>query len=202
MNKYITEFLGTFFLMFAVAFSGDPLAIGLTLSVSIYVGGHISGGHFNPAVSLALLLRKQMRPADFFPYVAAQLLGASFGALLYGIITFKTFIIEPHSSFVSSSIVEVVSMMLLSLVVLSVATAKELQGNYIYGLAIGLTYTAMLYCTREISGGIINPALGVGPWLMSLVIGAKLDSHLVLYLAAPLLGGVLGSIFYSVINEE
>ena len=57
MRNYITEFIGTFFLVLAIAFSGDPLIIGITLMVMVYMGGHISGAHYNPAVSIAMIIR-------------------------------------------------------------------------------------------------------------------------------------------------
>lgn len=202
MNRYITEFLGTFFLVFAIAFSGNPLAIGLTLAVSIYVGGHISGGHFNPAVSLALLLRKQMSPKDFIPYIIAQILGGAFAALVYGVVTTEIFMPAPQGSFVSSVIVETIATMLLVLVVLSVATTKALQGNYIYGLAIGLTITAMAYNVGGISGGVFNPAVATGPYLTGLSLGVGNSENLLLYLSGPFLGGVLGAIVFSLINKD
>lgn len=59
MNRYITELIGTFFLVLTIAFTGNPIAIGLVLTALVYMGGHISGAHYNPAVSLAIYLRKK-----------------------------------------------------------------------------------------------------------------------------------------------
>ena len=87
MPKYLTEFIGTFFLTLTVCLTvtGDrpipALAIGCSLMIMVYMGGHISGAHYNPAVSLALLLRKKFPSSDFVPYVIAQLLGAIGGGL-------------------------------------------------------------------------------------------------------------------------
>src|SRR5213593_3736197 len=90
MNKYIAEFIGTFFLVLTIgctvigAGAGviAPLAIGAALMVMVYAGGHISGGHYNPAVTLGILIRGKLQPADVVPYWIAQLGGACIAALL------------------------------------------------------------------------------------------------------------------------
>ena len=82
MNKYLTEFIGTFFLVLTIGLSVlggtpmAPLAIGAVLMVMVYMGGHVSGGHYNPAVSLAVLLRGKLQARDVVPYMTAQVLGA------------------------------------------------------------------------------------------------------------------------------
>src|SRR4029077_13589440 len=82
MKKYLTEFIGTFFLVLTVCLTVlakvpmAPLAIGCALMIMVYMGGHVSGGHYNPAVSLAVLLRGKMAAADFVPYLIAQVAGA------------------------------------------------------------------------------------------------------------------------------
>ena len=81
MNRYATELIGTFFLVLTVALTVmggtplAPLAIGSALMVMVYMGGHISGGHYNPAVTVAVRLRGAMEPSDFLPYILAQCLG-------------------------------------------------------------------------------------------------------------------------------
>src|SRR5262245_55845258 len=91
MNKYLTEFIGAFFLVATIGFTvvnrSDPgliapLAIGSALMVMIYAGGHISGGHYNPAVTLGVYLRGKMPMADVVPYWGAQILGAIVAALI------------------------------------------------------------------------------------------------------------------------
>ena len=78
MEKYIVEFLGTFALLLSIVLSrGNPLAIGGVLALGVLLGGKISGGHFNPAVSTALVLNKKMKVKDYFPYIVAQIAGAS-----------------------------------------------------------------------------------------------------------------------------
>jgi len=90
MNKYIVEFIGTFFLVLTVGCTGigagasviAPLAIGAALMVMVFAGGHISGGHYNPAVTLGVLIRGKVKPADVVPYWIAQFVGAVIAALL------------------------------------------------------------------------------------------------------------------------
>src|SRR5689334_595748 len=87
MHRWLTEFIGTFFLVLTVCLSVltnsslAPLAIGTSLMVMVYMGGHVSGGHYNPAVSLAVMLRGKLDPKEFVPYVVSQLLGAVAAAL-------------------------------------------------------------------------------------------------------------------------
>ena len=76
MNKYIIEFLGTLFLVLIIGLSQNPIAIGLGLAVLVYMGAHISGAHYNPAVSLSMLINKQIQLKEFSFYVASQLLGS------------------------------------------------------------------------------------------------------------------------------
>ena len=90
MNKYIVEFIGTFFLVLTIGCTGigagagviAPLAIGAALMVMVFAGGHISGGHYNPAVTLGVLIRGKVKPADVVPYWIAQFVGAAVAALL------------------------------------------------------------------------------------------------------------------------
>ena len=90
MNKYIAEFIGTFFLVLTIGCTGigagagviAPLAIGAALMVMIFAGGHISGGHYNPAVTLGVLIRGKVKAADVIPYMIAQVAGAVVAALV------------------------------------------------------------------------------------------------------------------------
>src|SRR4051812_23441541 len=89
MNKYVAEFIGTFFLVLTIGCTGigagagviAPLAIGAALMVMVFAGGHISGGLFNPAVTLGVTMRGRLKPIDALPYVVAQVLGAIVAAI-------------------------------------------------------------------------------------------------------------------------
>jgi glycerol uptake facilitator-like aquaporin len=75
MNKYIAEFIGSLFFMFVIIYTGNPLAIGLALTVCIIIASKISGGHFNPAVSVMMVAANKLPSTDLIPYVLAQIGG-------------------------------------------------------------------------------------------------------------------------------
>lgn len=210
MKKLLTEFIGTFFLVLTIGLTVTaaspfaPLAIGAGLMVMVYMGGHISGAHYNPAVSLALLLRKKMPGTDFAPYVVAQLLGATAAAASVHLIVGKTFAPAPGEgvTLLSALLVEVLFTFALALVVLNVATSKATAGNSYYGLAIGFTVTAGAYAGGPISGAAFNPAVGIGPILINATLGSGSFDQLWLYLVGPLLGGVLAAVAYGVQEGE
>src|SRR4051812_21167171 len=145
MQNYLTEFLGTFFLVFTIGLSvlsGSPmapLAIGSSLMVMVYMGGHVSGAHYNPAVSLAIWIRGKLPPIDLIIYMIAQSCGAIVAASVVLAITHKTLVIAPGPGvrLLPAVLVEILYTFALALVVLNVATARKTEGNSYYGLAIG-----------------------------------------------------------------
>ena len=206
MKKYLVEFIGTFFLVLTVGMTViapgagalAPLAIGSALMVMIYAGGHVSGGHYNPAVTLAVWLRGRCASADVVPYWIAQILGAWVAAT--GVLCFKGHpVVTPMEiKIVPALIAELVGTFALAYVVLNVATAKATAGNSNYGLAIGFTVTTMAFALGGISGGAFNPAVAVGITKMHLV-----DSmHLWLYFVANLGAGALAALVFKFVNPE
>ena len=178
MAKYIVEFIGTFFLVFTVgmtvidpggAGAMAPLAIGSALMVMIYAGGHISGGHYNPAVTLAVWTRGRCRDQDAIAYwiaqVAAGLVAAVRGALHEGTRSNSR---APKTRRWPLARGEFLFTFALAYVVLNVATAKGTAGNSNYGLAIGFTVLTGAYRRGRISGGAFNPAVAVGITTMGL----------------------------------
>ena len=168
MKKYITEFIGTFFLTFTVGMvvlggKGDfaPLAIGSVLMVMIFAGGHISGGHYNPAVTLAVLLRGKITLGDAIPYMIVQIFGAVVASLsiMYFLNDKIPDVAIPVTDNPKALLAEFIGTFALAYVVLNVATAKGTSGNSFYGLAIGFTVLVMAYALGGISGGAFNPAV-------------------------------------------
>jgi aquaporin Z len=210
MKKLLTEFIGTFFLVLTVGLTvlnGStlaPLAIGCSLMVMVYMGGHISGGHYNPAVSLAAFLRGKMPKADFAPYVAAQLLGSIAAAAVVQIVTGRTFAPAPATGVgvLPPLLIEVLFTFALALVVLNVATHKGTAGNSFYGLAIGFTVVVGAFAGGPISGGAFNPAVGTGPILVHALLGPGAFSDLWLYLVGPFLGGILAAVVFGIQESE
>ena len=206
MNKYLTEFVGTFFLVLTIGLtvlSGTPLAplaIGSSLMIMVYMGGHISGGHYNPAVSLAVLLRGKLDPKEFIPYVLFQVGGGLAASGMVFVILGETFAPSPAetASTGAALLVETLYTFALCLVVLNVATAKATEGNSYYGLAIGFTIVVAAFAGGPVSGGAFNPAVGIGAIVMNGLAGSGSFGNLWLYLIGPLTGGVLAALFFKV----
>jgi len=199
MRKYIVEFIGTFFLVSGAAFAG---AYGATLAliVMIYASGHISGAHFNPAVSVAMYMRKKLPKDEFGGYLIAQFLGA----IVAGLIAFYVFEKEGNASCDGDTVqigkavlAELLGTFALAYVVLNVATAKGTAGNSFYGLAIGGTVLAMALIFGGYSGGVFNPAVGVGLALQESICWKDIW----IYFVAPVAGGVLAALTFSYLNE-
>src|SRR5215471_10400132 len=182
MRKYLTEFIGTFFLVFTIGMTviapgaGDlaPLVIGGVLMVMIYAGGHISGGHYNPAVTLGVFLRGRCSKSDVLPYWAFQLAGAALAALAVKALKDQNAITEllskgPKPIHAGPALLaEFLFTFALVYVVLNVATSKNTAGNSNYGLAIGFTVLAGAFAVGGVSGGAFNPAVAVGACLMKM----------------------------------
>ena len=205
--KYIYEFIGTFFLVLTVGLSVlgpvsagpfAPLAIASVLAVMIYAGAHVSGGHYNPAVSLAAYLRGRLVLNDLVSYWIAQLLAAVVAAYLS--IYFKG---APHGmplvlNVSKAFIGEFLFTFALCYVVLNVATAKATQGNSYFGFAIGFTVLAGSYAVGAVSGAAFNPAVALGTTLMNLSVW----QNLWVYFAANLLGGVASAAVFKAAHEN
>src|SRR5215467_1520909 len=148
MNKYIAEFIGTFFLVLTVGCTGigagagviAPLAIGAALMVMVFAGGHISGGHYNPAVTLGVLIRGKVKPADVVPYWIAQFLAAVIAAwLVIKCLRLGVPVTAIAPKMGPALLAEFLFTFALVYVVLNSATAEGTSGNSFYGLAIGMT---------------------------------------------------------------
>ena len=202
MRKYIVEFIGTFFLVFTVGmtvighdFAKDgilpPIAIGSVLMVMIYAGGHISGGHYNPAVTLGVFLRGRCDAKDVIPYWVAQVAAGIVAGGLAIYLRGASGAPAEKIDLVKAFIVEFIFTFALVYVVLNVATAKATAGNSNYGLAIGFTVLVGAFAVGDISGGAFNPAVAIGATVMSLIKPAVVWVHLIAELAAGASAGFL-----------
>lgn len=164
MKKVITEFIGTFFLVMGAALGGG-LGAALALMVMIYAGGHISGAHYNPAVSLAVWIRGKSSLGEMLGYWMSQLAGGILAAVvvanIFGVEGTGTCVI-PDDETIRGMAAETIGTFALAYVVLNVATAKGTAGNSFYGIAIGGTVLAMATVIGKFSGGAYNPAVAVG----------------------------------------
>jgi aquaporin Z len=208
MAKYLVEFIGTFFLVATVGFTvtaGHPLAalaIGAALMVMIFAGGHISGGHYNPAVTLAVYLRGRCPLGDVLPYMAAQVLAAVLAALV--VMYLKDVAPNyPGSGSAGAAIpkiflAEFLFTFALCYVVLNVATAKGTSGNSFYGLAIGFTVFAGVCAVGTIPGAAaaFNPAVAVGVTVM----GLSAVANIWILLLGEVAGAVAAAFAFRYIN--
>jgi aquaporin Z len=194
-RKMTVEFIGTFFLMFtigmAVATAGTlaPLAIGAVLMVMVFAGGHISGGHYNPAISFAVMLRGKLSARDCGAYVAAQLSAAVLAGLLVSGLGYGPGNAVAVAGAGKMLIAEFLFTFALCYVVLNVATSKDTENNSFYGLAIGFTVAAGAFAVGSVSGGAFNPAVAVG----GSVLGLFAWSNIWIYLLAQIIGGAVAS---------
>jgi aquaporin Z len=205
-KKYLVEFIGTFFLVLTVGLtviSPDPgtiapLAIGSALMIMVYAGGHVSGGHYNPAVTLAVWLRGRCPQSDVLPYMGSQLAGGIVAAMAVLFLKRDPTVMPQELDIFPALVAELVGTFALAYVVLNVATAKATAGNSYFGLAIGFTVATMAFALGGISGGAFNPAVALGITVMHL---AK-TANIWIYLVANLAGGALAAAAFRFINPE
>lgn len=203
--KALTEFVGTFVFLFVIsqaAVSGSelaPFAIGFALCTMVYMGGHWSGGHFNPAVSFGVWLQRRMGTTDFFMYILAQVVAGLLAFWLGWFITGKTVTLEPGAEYGATKalIVEMIFTMALVLVVLNVAVSKKTEGRGFYGLAIGLTIVTAVLVGGPVSGGAFNPAVGIGATAMHVWKDGGTWGSLWIPTVGPLLGAAVGGFIWT-----
>jgi aquaporin Z len=204
MNKYIAEFIGTFFLVLTVgctvigngAGALAPLAIGSALMVMIFAGGHISGGHFNPAVTLGVWLRGKCAGKDVAPYMISQIIGAVLAAFAVKFLKGGAAATPLQPATLPALLAEFLFTFALVYVVLNSATAKGTSGNSFYGLAIGFTVLVGAFSVGNISGGAFNPAVAVGISFM----GLSPWPNIWIYLVADFVGGAAAAGAFKAVN--
>lgn len=200
MNKYITEFIGTLFLVIGAALGG-AIGASLALMVMIYAGGHISGAHYNPAVTVAVWMRGRISIKDALVYWIFQIAGAIAAALII-LYVFKeeggSACAIPEGESVKAIAAELLGTFALAYVVLNVATAKGTSGNSFYGLAIAATVLAMATVLGRFSGGAYNPAVAIG---LSIQKSLCWD-NILMYVFSSLGGGAIAALIFSLNNPD
>ena len=206
MKKYLVEFIGTFFFIFTIgctvippnAGALAPLAIGASLMVMVFAGGHVSGGHFNPAVSLAAFIRGKLSGGNLIPYWLAQLAAAAVAAWLMRFIKLPGAAVPFGIGWKAALLGEFLFTFALAWVVLNTATAKSTAGNSFYGLAIGMTVMTGAFAVGNVSGGAFNPAVAIGVTLM----GMQTWDNLWVFLLGNFGGGALAAVTYKLVNGD
>ncbi len=207
MKKYVVELVGMFFFVLVVgctvigggAGTAAPLAIGSVLMVMIYAGGHVSGGHFNPAVTLGVTLRGRCSWAEAPIYMASQLFGSALAALVVKYLEAKAKAPTPMALDLGPVLLaEFLFTFALVWVVLNSATSKDTAGNSFYGLAIGFTVMVGAYAVGNISGGAFNPAIALGISLLNLTDIANIW----VYWVAEFVGGAAAAFLFRWVNSD
>jgi len=207
LPKLATEFIGVFFLVFTIGISKAvlaPLAIGFILMCLIFMGGHISGAHYNPAVSVGVFLRKNLKFKELIYYCSAQVIGGIIGAAVaYGVT-------DTHDSPAPAAgytighafTVEMLWTFILVSVVLNVATTKAQEDNSFFGLAIGGVVLAGAIAVGPISGACFNPAVATGLSIIDGANGGNGLEYLWIYWIAPLVGSIGAAVAFRFMNAR
>jgi aquaporin Z len=204
IRKYAVEAIGSFFLPFVVVVSVlshsafTPLAAGAALMVMIYAGGHISGGHYNPAVTMGALVRGRIGPVEAVGYWIAQVAGGVAAGWIGRAVhppAAATLTLSGHTE-AAAAVVELVGTFALSYVMLNVATSKDQPGNGFFGLAIGFTVAAGAFAVGGISGGVFNPQVALG----GATAGVFAWSTIWVYVVVQLGAGVVAGLAFLLLN--
>src|SRR3984957_19334553 len=206
MKKYLVEFIGMFLFVLVVgmviidpgAGSLVPIAIGATLMILVYAGGHVSGGHYNPAVTLAVWLRGRCAAKDVVPYWISQILGALIASQVVLYLKGSPVVTPAEIKIVPALVAEFIGTFALCYVVLNVATAKATAGNSFYGLAIGFTVVVMAFALGGISGDAFNPAIATGITVMHV----EKVANFWIYIVGDFAAAALAALVFKFLNPE
>lgn len=210
MKALLTELIGTFFLVLAVGLSVNqgavlaPISIGFTLMVMVYAGGRISGAHYNPAVSVAAVVRGALPAGKLLPYWGAQFAGGIAAAFLVFHMTGHALHVAPaeSTSLLKALTGEAIATFGLAYVVLNVATSKGTEGNSYFGLAIGGTVAAFAIAFGGITGGAFNPAVGLAPAVVEMITGHAVSSLAWVYAVGPIVGAAAAGYVFKYQNAD
>ncbi len=200
-KRYVMEFLGTFFLTTAIVFTRDPLAIGLMLVALIYIGGHVSGANYNPALSLAAYLRGRLSQKDLLAYWGSQLIGAFVAVWMYKFVANSLYIVDVQQELMGTGISffsEALLSMVLVMTFLTVTQSSKFNNNTVYGVAIGLALMAIAFL-----GGLFNPAVGLAAMACRFISGGDMATWqaVLVLVAGPLGGGAVAAYLYEYLND-
>jgi len=220
ISPYLIETLGTFFLTLTIglnvveiannpdAAQHAPLAIGSALMVLVFFGGHLSGAHYNPAVTIGakLTFRDHIGWIQSGLYIFCQVAGAIIAGIVYWKITDTTFEFQPGPDYsdLKAIIVESIYTFLLVSVMINTATTTSQMGNSFFGLAIGFTVLTAGYSIGYISGAVLNPAVATGAAVVNAINNNDISSmkHLWIYWLAPGIGGIIAGAVFRITNAK
>lgn len=227
MNKYLAELIGTFWLVFGgcgsavlaaafpelgIGFAGVSLAFGLTVLTGAYALGHISGGHFNPAVSIGLWAGGRFGAKDLAPYIISQVIGAVLaGLVLYIIVQGQAGFagiggfasngfgeLSPGKYSLGAALLIEIVLTAIFLIVIMGSTSKRAPAGFA-PIAIGLALTLIHLISIPVTNTSVNPARSTG---VALFAETAALSQLWLFWIAPIIGAVIGAVIYRILEKE
>lgn len=205
MKRYIVEFVGTFFLVFTIAIAGQPLAIGFMLAALIFIGGPISDGHYNPAITLTDWLHGKIKLQVGIGYIIAQLLGGFAAAGLFNKLAQSTFSPMPLETvrMWEAILLEALFTFILCSVFLALKSIHDSRANIIPGIALGLTLASLIMTIGQVTGGAFNPAVGVGPILYNYYLAGGITlKNIIIYVAGPCTGSIIAVLFKNFLGNN
>jgi len=216
LESYISEFIGTFFLVFTIGMNAmqntslGPVSVGSILMVLVFATGNVSGAHFNPAVTLGVLASQPgrasssgtIKTADALIYICVHLLASVLAGFMCYWVLGSTFTFQPAQPYGSADAVvaELLFTTALVFVVLNTATSQQDTSNQYYGLCIGFTVMAAAFAIRDISGCCLNPAVAFGAMITNFYHTGTGLTHPLLYLVVPCLGALLASVLFRIVR--
>jgi aquaporin Z len=211
-SRYLTEFIGTFFLVAVFCFTNGnylaPIAVGSLFTAIIYMGSSVSGAHFNPSTTLAMLILKKIELKESLVYILVQFIAGCVGAMCYFLVWGRNSgIPRPNMeiNIIKPLFIETIFTFIMILVILYVTASKRTTGNNYYGLAIGFTVTGIMIAGGHISGGAFNPAIGFGPMLIDKLFGTcpcNPFEYGWIYFIGPFSGSALAALIFRFLSDE
>lgn len=202
MKALITEAIGTFLMMLIIGLSVQrddslaALAVGATVLAMVYAGGRISGAHYNPAITVALVMRGALPAARLAGYWAAQFAGAIAAGILIWKFNGHPVDVAPAelTTPLKALVGEAIATFGLAYVIIRVATSKGVDGTQYGGLAIGATVAALMFAFAPITGGAFNPAVGLGAAAVEFILGREVPALFWVYAVGPFIGASLAAV--------
>lgn len=200
MKQYLIEIIGVMFLTIAIAVT-NPIAIGFMLAALVYLGAHISGAHYNPAVSVAAYMNDEIKPVELVKYVGSQIAGAFIGLYIVKMYTGSIFMPDVPAEMCMGTAVLMEALLtgLFCWAILTVTLASGLKNTPVYGFVAGITLAAIASI-----GGLFNPAVAGGGMLMSMLqhAGSMSTNGMIVYIIAPIAGAVLAGYAHPYFNKK
>lgn len=199
------EFIGTFFLMFVFAASGNAIAVALVLMLMVYLGANISGGQYNPAITFGLFIAGKLPNERVVGYIITQFIAGLSAIAVFTLLGGKDLVVRPAESatLFQAALAEILFSFTLVLTVFITMVGRKSVENQFFGIAVGLNILVGAFAVGAISGGIFNPVLGISPQIYRLFTGSTIIPEVIaLYLIAPIFGALLASIVYGLLGSK